>query len=172
MLGVEKALKTPEERGIIEVAVDALCRGGGGPADVVVEERVPEALRNTGQDVQRGAGVSLEGKVASVREQQKLLVDSLGRRIARAERQITDAAHRRRWDQVHQKERRLANLKNRLMKLEADLTVGRVRLCFGSKRLWRMQHNLAENGSLQPRGMAGGMTGGAQRRVLRAGEPG
>ena len=41
--------------------------------------------------------VSLEGKVASVREQQKLRVDSLGRRIARAGRQIADAAQRGRW---------------------------------------------------------------------------
>ena len=44
---------------------------------------------------------SLEGKVASVKEQQKLRVDSLGRRIARAKRQIADAAERDRWDQVH-----------------------------------------------------------------------
>ena len=30
--------------------------------------------------------------------------------------------------------------------LEADIEAGRVRLCFGSKRLWRKQHHLAENG--------------------------
>ena len=57
-----------------------------------------------------GVRVSLEGKVASVKEHQKLRLDSLGRRIARAERQITDVAERGRWDQVHQKKRRLANL--------------------------------------------------------------
>ena len=34
---------------------------------------------------------ALEGKTASVREQQKLRLDSLGRRIARAQRQITGA---------------------------------------------------------------------------------
>ncbi len=32
-----------------------------------------------------GVRVSLDGKVASVREQQKLRLDSLGRRIARAQ---------------------------------------------------------------------------------------
>ena len=90
--------------------------------------------------------VSLEGKVASVKEQQKLRVDSLGRRIARAERQIADAAGRGRWDQVHQKRRRLGNLQSRLATLEADIEAGGVRLCFGSKRLWRKQHHLAENG--------------------------
>ena len=90
--------------------------------------------------------VSLEGKVASVQEQQKLRVDSLGRRIARAEQQIADAAGRGRWAQVHQKKRRLDNLQSRLSALEADITAGRVRLCFGSKGLWRKQHNLADNG--------------------------
>ncbi len=93
-----------------------------------------------------GVRVSLEGKVASVREQQKLRADSLCRRMARAEGQIATAAERERWDQVHQKRRRLGNLRSKLATLEADVEAGRVRLCFGSKRLWRQQHNLAENG--------------------------
>ena len=93
-----------------------------------------------------GVRVSLDGKVASVREQQKLRLDSLGRRIARAERQISDAAERGRHDQVHQKRRRLANLRHRLAVLEADTAAGRVRLCFGSKRLWHKQHHLEANG--------------------------
>ena len=92
--------------------------------------------------------VSLEGKVASVKEQQKLRVDSLGRRIARAEGQIADAGQRGRWDQVHQKRRRLAALESKRAKLQEDMTAGRVRLCFGSKRLWRKQHHLEENGYL------------------------
>ncbi len=89
-----------------------------------------------------GVRVSLEGKVASVRERQKLRVDSLSRRIAGAQRQIADAAQRERWDQVHHKRRRLANLRHRLAALAAD----RIRLCFGSKRLWRKQHHLEANG--------------------------
>ena len=72
--------------------------------------------------------VSLEGKMASVKEQQKLQLDSLGRRIVRAEGQITDAVQRGRWDQVHHKRRRLANLRSRLAGLEADMAAGRVRL--------------------------------------------
>ena len=92
------------------------------------------------------ARVSLEGKVASVREQQKLRLDALRRRIARAERQIADAAERGRHDLVHQKKRRLVNLRCRRAALEADTVAGRVRLCFGSRRLWRKQHHLAENG--------------------------
>ena len=90
--------------------------------------------------------VSLEGKVASVREQQKLRLDDLQRRIARAERQIADTAEHGRQGQIHQKKRRLANLRHRLSALEADIEAGRVRLCFGSKRLWRKQRNLEANG--------------------------
>ena len=47
---------------------------------------------------------------------------------------------------VHGKRRRLANLKFRLSGLEADLAAGRVRLCFGSKKLWRKQYDLEANG--------------------------
>jgi len=90
--------------------------------------------------------VSLEGKVSSVKEQQKLRVDSLGRRIARAERQITDAVEGGRHHQVHQKRRRLDNLRLRLTALQDDVDAGRLRLCFGSKKLWRKQRHLAENG--------------------------
>ncbi len=93
-----------------------------------------------------GVRVSLEGKVASVREQQNLQLDSLGRRLARAERQIADAAERGRLEQVHQKRRRLANLRHRVAVLEADVAEERVRLCFGSKRLWRKQQHLEDNG--------------------------
>ncbi len=41
-----------------------------------------------------GVRVSLEGKVASVKEQQKLQLDSLRRRIARAQREIANSAER------------------------------------------------------------------------------
>ena len=90
--------------------------------------------------------VSLEGKLASVRGQQKLRVDSLQRRIARAEQQMGRAEEHSRWHEVHQKTRRLANLRHRLAGLEADIAQERVRLCFGSKRLWRKQRHLADNG--------------------------
>ena len=93
-----------------------------------------------------GVRVSLDGKMASVREVMVLRRDSLERRIARAEQQVSDAAEGGRWDQVHQKRRRLANLRSRLAGLETDIGAGRVRLCFGSKKLWRKQHHLEQNG--------------------------
>ena len=90
--------------------------------------------------------VSLEGKVSSVRAAQRLRQDSFRRRIDRAERQVGKAEEQGRGQQVHQKKRRLANLRHRLTGLEADIAAGRVRLCFGSKRLWRKQHHLEQNG--------------------------
>ena len=94
-----------------------------------------------------GVRVSLDGKMSSVREVMVLRRDSLERRIARAEQQVSDAAEGGgRWDQVHQKRRRLANLRSRLAGLETDIGAGRVRLCFGSKKLWRKQHHLEQNG--------------------------
>ena len=93
-----------------------------------------------------GLRVSLEGKVSSVRETMVLRRDGLERRIARAEREVDKAVKGGRWAQVHHKRRRLANLRFRLAGLEADVAAGRVRLCFGSKRLWRKQHDLHANG--------------------------
>ena len=92
-----------------------------------------------------GVRVSLEGKATSVREQQRLRADSLRHRIARAEQQIAEAGQGGRRDKVHEKRRRLVNLRQRLVVLESDIAADRVRLCFGSKRLWRKQHHLEAN---------------------------
>ena len=84
--------------------------------------------------------------MSAVRAAQRLRVDSLERRIAQAERQVAKAEEQGRWQQVHQKRRRLANLKSRRAGLEGDIAAGRVRLCFGSKKLWRKRHHLETNG--------------------------
>ena len=90
--------------------------------------------------------ITLDGKVSAVRGSQLLQLDSLRRRVSRAEKQVDKAEQECRWRQVHGKLRRLANLRFRLSGLEADLAAGRVRLCFGSKKLWRKQHDLKANG--------------------------
>ena len=119
-----------------------------------------------------GVRVSLEGKVASIKEQQKLRVESLGRRIARAEGQIANAAEREGWHQVHQKRRRLANLRSRLAGLEADIAEGRVRLCFGSKRLWQKQHHLEDNGYADHEEWLRDWRGARSDEFFRAGQQG
>ena len=78
--------------------------------------------------------VSLEGKVASVREQQLVRRDDLQRRIARAQKQIAQAGPTALEGWLHQKQRRLGNLKGRLGNLDSDIESGQTRLCFGSRR--------------------------------------
>ena len=68
--------------------------------------------------------VSLEGRMSSVRETMALRRGSLQRRVARAEREIAKAVSGGLWAQVHQKRRRLANLRNHLAGLEADIAEG------------------------------------------------
>lgn len=107
--------------------------------DYLLRYRIPARMFN-------GVRVSLEGKVASVREQQQLQLDGLKRRIVRAERQMAQGGTIVQRDWLHRKQRRLGNLRAKLEKLESDIESSRVRLCFGSRRLWRKQHHLEENG--------------------------
>ena len=90
--------------------------------------------------------VSLEGKVSSYWEGADRQIESLGRRIARAQKQIAEALKRGRLNAAHQKKRRLFILTSRLAALLSDKASVRVRLCFGSKKLWRKQYSLGANG--------------------------
>ena len=108
-------------------------------SEYIDEYGIPARLFNA-------ARITLDGKVSAVRQSQLLQLDSLRRRVSRAERQVAEAEEQDRWQQVHEKRRRLANLKFRRSGLEADLAAGRVRLCFGSKKLWRKQYDLEANG--------------------------
>ena len=74
---------------------------------------------------------------------------------------------------VHQKTRRLDNLRSRLARVEADAAAGLVRLCFGGRKLWRGQYNLEANGyGSHAEWPVGRLAGCPQRRVLPAGQPG
>ena len=90
--------------------------------------------------------VSLEGKVASVREQQLMRQDELQRRIVRAQGQIDQSEGGASPAWLHQKRRRMGNLRARLKRLESDIEFGRISLCFGSRKLWREQYALEANG--------------------------
>ena len=101
--------------------------------------RIPARMFN-------GVRVSLEGKISSVKGVMELRRDELQRRIARAQRQIAVASPGTGREWLHQKRRRLGNLKARLERLESDIGAGRIRLCFGSRKLWRKQYALEANG--------------------------
>ena len=90
--------------------------------------------------------VSLDGKVAAVKESMALRRESLERNIARTQGQVTRAESRGRLQVAHQKRRKLGILEHRLAALKADIQAGKVRICFGSKKLWRARLNLEANG--------------------------
>ena len=90
--------------------------------------------------------VSLEGKVSGARESQLLHAETLKGLVRRAGRELANAGKRGDRHGVHQKVRRLDNLRSRLARVEADIAAGLVRLCFGGRKLWRKQHHLEANG--------------------------
>ena len=90
--------------------------------------------------------VSLEGRMSAASESQKLHRQTLEGLIARAEKQLSSLVGRATPQKLHQKRRRIANLKHRMRNVSADTDSGRLRLCFGSKKLWRSQYHLETNG--------------------------
>lgn len=90
--------------------------------------------------------VELEGMIASIKErrpgliaQQKETILSLQKKIERLEKHHKDLLS------IHQKKRRLHRLKQRLEKLGKDHKDGKVRLCFGSRKLFHAQFDLEAN---------------------------
>ena len=75
--------------------------------------------------------VSLEGKVSGARESQLLHAETLKGLVRRAGRELASAGKKGDRHRVHQKMRRLDNLRSRLARVEADAAAGLVRLCFG-----------------------------------------
>ncbi len=87
---------------------------------------------------------TLQGKIASIKEGRRSRIAHLERRIIRARKVLAKTpcgTHA-----YHQKQRRLLILGQRLTTLRHDAGTGRVRLCFGSRRLFRRQFHLADNG--------------------------
>ena len=68
--------------------------------------------------------VSLEGKVSGARESQLLHAETLKGLVRRAGRELADARKRADRHRVHQKLRRLDNLRSRLARVEADAAAG------------------------------------------------
>ncbi|HTP06377.1 MAG TPA: transposase [Nitrospirota bacterium] len=84
----------------------------------------------------------VKGKIRSIKERRVGLILEAEQRIAKAKSvlsRITDPGKR------HQKKRRLATLQAHLDDLNADHARGAVRICFGSRKLFRAQFNLEAN---------------------------
>ena len=85
----------------------------------------------------------MRGKIAAFHESRDLNITSLRAGISGLERDIRKARDAFR---KHQKTRRLGILKQRLASLLEDREQGRVRIAFGSRKLWRKQFDLKANG--------------------------
>ena len=107
--------------------------------DCVREYGIPARMFNA-------VRVSLEGKVSAARESQLLHAETLKGLVRRVGRELAGARKRADRHGVHQKMRRLDNLRCRLARVEADMATGLVRLCFGGRKLWRAQRYLEANG--------------------------
>ncbi len=87
---------------------------------------------------------TVRGKITSIHKRRAGLMAHLKQRIARAEQVFKTLPGGTRAH--HQKTRRLAILTQRLQALRADEAAGRVRLCFGARKLFRAQFALSGNG--------------------------
>lgn len=85
----------------------------------------------------------LEGKIASTRELLLIRIEGMAVRIKKLEKTLPKIKNK---NKAHQKKRSLASLKTKLRKLTEDKEKDKVRLCFGSKKLFRAQFSLEENG--------------------------
>ena len=91
--------------------------------------------------------VSLEGKISACKAGQEQAIASLIQQIASLDKKVRDLEKKpSKHFVVHQKKRRIANLSCRLASLEEDHKQGRVRLCFGGKKLFRAQFHLENSG--------------------------
>ena len=98
----------------------------------------------------------LKGKIAGIKERRLGLLDeaklrrkkaaSVVKKLSRVPKSESREAKSVRLAALHQKKRRLQAIDARLVALQADHDAGRVRIAFGSKKLFRSQFHLGANG--------------------------
>ena len=125
--------------GGVERKLFAEIRAGRPPEDLKSSYstlfRIPARLFNS-------ARISALGKISSAQECQALNIQDLTVRTKSLEKKLAKIKDP---FKKHQKARRLGILKGRLERLILDQASGRVRIAFGSKKLWRAQSHLEAN---------------------------
>jgi len=133
-----------ELHGRAERALFAAMQAGHWPADLKATYLLEYGLTARQFNAIR---IGLEGKIASIMERRPQLIAEAQERIARTEKVVAKlekvAPGTRK---LHQKKRRLATGRARLAALQADEAAGKVRLCFGGRKLFRAQFDLEANG--------------------------
>ena len=90
--------------------------------------------------------VGLEGKINSIKERRPELIAEAEIRLKKAEKTVAMIEKRDPGsNKLHQKKRRVQTLRSRIGALKKDHQHGAVRLCFGSKKLFRAQFDLKAN---------------------------
>lgn len=91
--------------------------------------------------------VGLDGKIDSIKARRPELIAELQSRIKKAHKVVAVLALRpSKAAKLHQKKRRLHILQAKLEAIQADHKADKVRLCFGSKKLFNAQFDLQANG--------------------------
>ncbi|WML52106.1 IS200/IS605 family accessory protein TnpB-related protein [Neobacillus sp. PS3-12] len=87
--------------------------------------------------------MQLDGKVSSFLEKRDLDLQDLEAKTVHLQKIIHQKTNQ--TAKLHQKKRRLRNLQQKLEKLKVDRDTKRIRICFGSKKLFHKQFHLIEN---------------------------
>ncbi len=91
--------------------------------------------------------VQIEGKIASIKKLRPFQIAEAKERISSLKTKIQKLIKNKAAPQIiHQKKRRLKCLEQRLEQLKKDHEKGTIRCCFGSRKLFRSQFDLEENG--------------------------
>lgn len=109
-------------------------------------DSVRESLRWRERDL-LGRIDSVERAVKKKEKELKKLLKSLSKLVPRSEK-WQKKVKRLKWVRfvLHQKKRRLRNLRHKLEAVRRDLEPGLCRICFGGRKLFKAQHNLEANG--------------------------
>lgn len=91
--------------------------------------------------------VNVDAKIAACKAGQENALSSLQEKIVTVDRQIAKLTKKpTKHFVIHQKRRRKCFLTHRYSQLQNDQSEKKVRLCFGSRKLFRAQFHLEENG--------------------------
>jgi hypothetical protein len=94
--------------------------------------------------------ISVEAVIKGAREVMRLQIDDAEARVKAIDRKFAALKRKsstpRRRNEIHQRQRRRAILADRIVKLRARIAASAPGICYGSRRLFNAQHNLALNG--------------------------
>ena len=137
------ALRQGEARGR---AVPTEAAQEGARIPISIKRRLMTEFGLTGRQF-NAVETQLDGRIDAITERRPGLIEDGERRLERARHVVGRLAHTQPGtNKLHHKRRRLAALEASHAALLADEAVGRVRLCFGSRTLFRAQFALQENG--------------------------